>query len=101
MDDEKVKVIFRMFHGEVLALFPEIPSSAVTYIDCLCYAHIGQHSGAHILAVIENSKPATETEYAALKRELESIGYDLDIRQRYTFKMYMNRKRNWLRMETK
>lgn len=44
----------------------------------VCYAHFGQHSSCHI-AYAKESRPATEEEYSDLKKELESIGYELEI----------------------
>jgi len=42
------------------------------------YSHIGQH-GAVDPRYAEESRPATPEEYADLKSELESIGYNLDV----------------------
>lgn len=42
------------------------------------YAHLGQHSGCHIDYANE-CKEATSIEYADLKKELESIGYNINI----------------------
>lgn len=42
------------------------------------YSHIGQH-GAVDPKYAEESRPATPEEYADLKSELESIGYNLDV----------------------
>jgi hypothetical protein len=42
------------------------------------YSHIGQHSSAHP-RYAEESRPATPEEYAPLKAELESLGYNLEV----------------------
>src|ERR1035437_2833216 len=42
------------------------------------YSHVGQHSAAHPKYAAE-SRPATPEEYADLKAELESIGYNLEV----------------------
>ena len=42
------------------------------------YSHIGQHSSAHP-AYAKESRPATPEEYAPLKAELESLGYNLEV----------------------
>ena len=42
------------------------------------YSHIGQHSGCH-LDYAKESRDATPEEYNALKLELESLGYNLEI----------------------
>lgn len=77
----KTKVVFRYWEKSVIALFPEIPNDAWgTY--CESYQHIGQHGGADYYGIIERSRPATPEEYACLKDELESIGYDLQVIRR-------------------
>lgn len=79
---EKVKVIFRKFkdNGEVIAFFPWIRTGN-TGVFCLSYMHNGQHGDASY----PHSKtvPCSPDEYAALKAELESIGYVLDVKSRY------------------
>ena len=77
---EKTPVVFRKWSdGEIIALFPTIPD---TPQFCSSYMHVGQHSGAHYSGVIQSTEPATPQEYADLLAELESIGYNLDIRSR-------------------
>lgn len=44
----------------------------------MSYSHIGQH-GPCSPAYEAESRPATEEEYLPLKKELESIGYNLKI----------------------
>ena len=76
---DKTKVIFRIFRdGEVIALFPEIEENA----GCiLSYMHIGQH-GAASRDIVTDTKLATVEQYAPLYKELQSIGYHLQIRKR-------------------
>lgn len=90
----KTKVIFRKWKesGDIIAFFPEEPGNwnATT---CNSYEHYGQHGSAS-LDIVNDRKftvPATPDEYADLKAELERIGYDLDIRQRYTYAMQQAR----------
>jgi len=80
----KTKVIFRTFprEGDTVALFPELPATHQGH-DCLSYAHLGQH-GAASPALTRDTRRATPEEIAPLRRELETIGYDLDIRERMT-----------------
>jgi hypothetical protein len=73
---EKVKVVFRKWKGEIIALFPEIKSN--NYL-VLSYMHVGQHSDADYHGIIRESKPAKEDEYKDLFNELTSIGYDLKV----------------------
>lgn len=87
------KVIFRMFKGEVLALFPEVAGTVDKPHHCLSYARIGQHSAADPYGVIDESSPATPEEYASLKRELERIGYQLEVVQRTPRGAYSTRRK--------
>jgi len=85
-DTHKTKVIFRTSRDrsrEVLAIFPELPSDVQGY-HCTFYAHIGQHGGGDRHGLIYSSRPALPSEAEALRKELESIGYQLDICQRVT-----------------
>ena len=65
---EKTKVIFRKFKNtqDIIALFPEEPSSCVRDDQCMSYMHVGQHSGADAdLAFLSDiTFPATPAEYA-------------------------------------
>jgi hypothetical protein len=45
----------------------------------MSYEHVGQHSGAQYAGVIGMTSPASPQAYAALKRELEQIGYKLEV----------------------
>lgn len=86
-------VIFRKDRDgarDCFALFPEIPSDLYGQF-CTAYQHIGQHCAADYFGCIANSRPAKPGEYAELQRELQSRGYDLNIRRRAS--PAMNRKR--------
>lgn len=78
--------IFRKFKdgGDIIALFPaeEWDNEG----NCSSYMHIGQHGAAHYQGMIEATTAATPAEYASLKTELESIGYNLKIQKKYTRK---------------
>lgn len=80
----KTKVLFRMFKGEVLALFPADAGNVGEPWNCSSYAHVGQHSGANCLGVIQDSRPAKPAEYRELAAELRRIGYQLQIVKRCT-----------------
>lgn len=90
--NEKTRVIFRKFSdGEIIALFPELPGTNNYQWDCDSYMHTGQHGSASVeLPYI--TLPATPQEYSDLKRELESLGYDLRIAYRFTRADYEKRK---------
>lgn len=84
-DTYKTKVIFRKFktnNGEVIALFPELPGTN-DICTCLSYMHTGQHSAASVDLSSVTVK-ATEAEYMPLKKELETIGYNLEVINRFS-----------------
>jgi len=73
-------VVFRTYkEGDVIALFPGITEGVGL---CLSYMHIGQHSAASYGMVLQETRLATEEEYAPLQQELEAIGYNLKIQRR-------------------
>ena len=81
-DTHKTKVQFLIDEKqsqwpEVFAYFPEENYDYDGQLK-MSYAHIGQHSACHPDYAAE-SRPATVQEYADLKKELESIGYNLEI----------------------
>lgn len=69
------------FHGDITAVFPQLKYNKLLYGNSMFtgYAHIGQHTAVSIEWVNKDSVPANESEYLALKQELESIGYNLKI----------------------
>lgn len=86
-DTHITEVIFRMFNGEVLALFPyEI--GTLEFDSVGSYMHIGQHSSADYSHCISDSRPATEEEYKDLNKELENIGYNLKQVKRRNYDRY-------------
>lgn len=87
----KTKVIFRKWkNGDIIALFPEEPGNHDAS-TCNSYEHSGQHGSAEPRYVIQATTPAKPAEYANLQRELERIGYDLDVKKLYTNSMYVAR----------
>lgn len=79
---EKTDVIFIFWEtfpsNPVDALFPSIAGD-MNPDTCLCYSHIGQHSVANLDYMLSINRLASESEYSDLKRELEQIGYQLNI----------------------
>lgn len=80
-DEDITRVLFRAeiggaHAGDVTAVFPDLPCPRNTLT---CYAHIGQHSACSRAWIRESTRPATPQEYAPLKRELESLGYELRV----------------------
>lgn len=76
----RTRVKFLINGDDLFAYFPEEPftqdGEKHTYFTS--YGRIGQHSACTPEYAAE-SYPATPQEYAALKEELESIGYELEI----------------------
>lgn len=66
--------------GEVFAYFPEMIHSFNWYSpdNMTCYSHIGQHSACHP-DYAKECKEATPEQYNDLKRELEGLGYELEV----------------------
>ena len=86
------KVIFRKTRtGEIIALFPELPGTSQWYADYLSYQSNGQHAPARI-DIHQHTKYATRLEAEPLVRELTSLGYRLDIVQRFTAQHLSARK---------
>jgi hypothetical protein len=82
---ELTAVQFRLFKGEVIAVFPyQIENST----NVMSYAHNGQHSGCN-WDINNFSKAATESQYLPLKNELEQIGYNLKVIKKRSHKTYL------------
>jgi len=71
----KVLFLYERDSKDVFAFFPNEMFDAV---HSTSYSHIGQHSACHIDYVNE-CKRAKAKDYLALKLELETIGYKLEI----------------------
>lgn len=84
VDTDITKVIFRAekrgkFKGDVTAVFPDM---AGMRDHVVCYAHIGQHAEC-CREWYNDTRPATPKEYSDLKKELETIGYNLKVIKRW------------------
>jgi hypothetical protein len=94
--EQKTKVVFRRWPrsqgGQVLALFPEEPSDFQAFY-CMSYERVGQHGAADYVRCLAVTKPATPNEYDSLKKELESLGYVLDVRKRASSEAFQIRRR--------
>jgi len=81
-DTEKSLVVFREFKdGQVLAIFPELEHNWNEGL-CVSYMHVGQHGGASYSHCISITRPAHD--YSKLQKELENLGYNLDVKKKYT-----------------
>lgn len=85
---QPTKVIFRIFPKSedraVIALFPAVASTVGRPDLCQSYMHQGQHGAADLRGLTRKLRLATPGEYAELKRELERVGYTLEIVKRTT-----------------
>jgi hypothetical protein len=86
-------VIFRKWKdtGDILALFPYDLGTDSPY-TCSSYEHVGQHGAADPRGCIQQTKPAKPEEYAALKAELESLGYKLKPMSRLQYDALLSRE---------
>ena len=85
------KIAFRMWDNEVVAVMPCDP--ATNAHDCTCYVHNGQHGACDPHLAVSASRPATEPEYRDLKRELEMIGYVVEVIHRINRSAYLEARR--------
>jgi hypothetical protein len=85
-------VLFRRFpDGDVIALFPYLPAECLNAWPCQSYMPIGQH-GAADPRIVHDTRPARPYEYAALKAELERIGYRLSVQSHLPGDAHARRK---------
>lgn len=79
-DTSITEVVFRKWPSSqsIIALFPYEFEDQYE-LNCSSYEHHGQHGGADYSGCISRTAPASPAEYADLKAELESLGYNLKI----------------------
>ena len=101
MNDERTLVIFRRWRdsGDIIALFPEIPSDAHGWF-CEAFEHVGQHGGADYHGVIAATRPVALDEAAPLATELTRIGYRLQPIQRASRRVHDLRRETARRLAT-
>ena len=88
-DNFKTDVTFRQYlDGQIIALFPH--EVCDHHGNITSYMHLGQHSGADYGGVLMCTKPVKDIkEYNDLYRELESLGYDLNVIKRRNYSKYL------------
>lgn len=80
MTIETIDVAFAVEpEGSIVAIMPEAPGSVGRPNECICYAHIGQHSSGDIGYFTDNCRQATPAEHAELLAELVCRGYDVNV----------------------
>jgi len=83
----KTDVMFRKEKDNtILAVFPY--DIADQEGNIMGYAHLGQHTAVCWDFVLFDTKPANE--FDDLKKELESIGYNLNIVKRRNYRRFIN-----------
>src|SRR4051812_38686873 len=92
-DSTSVLVVFRRWreHGDIIALFPEIPSDINGWY-CDAYEHVGQHGGADYHGVVQATKPVALEDAADLIQELQRIGYILRPIKRASYRHHEARR---------
>ena len=98
-DTEITVVLFRKFKGEIIALFPYELGGQIL-VTCSSYTHVDQHGAGNPYHIVTSSKPTTEAEYAPLKAELESIGYNLKVIKKQPSDGYQVRKEKFKKLFT-
>jgi hypothetical protein len=82
----KTIVVFRQWKrapNKIIALFPEVPDD-INGFYCVSYERGIKHSAADYDGVVSRTVPAPPAQVTALMRELKALGYDLEIRTRYS-----------------
>lgn len=82
--------IFKKDEGGVFAAFPTLAGD-MDPATMTSYAHVGQHSSAH-MNFVRSAKAAKPAEYASLLSELKQIGYNPKVITRMTRGHFNSRK---------
>jgi hypothetical protein len=91
-DTHTTDIVFRVdtskdFKGTVFALFPHEVCDHKGNVTT--YQHIGQHSGGDYKACIGFSRLATLEESESLKREMESLGYNINVVKKQNYDKFL------------
>jgi hypothetical protein len=73
--EDDVIFYYNKKHNDIFAYFPNIKGTETMNMS---YSHIGQHSVC-CKEYVDGSRFATKEEYSSLKKELENIGYLLNV----------------------
>jgi hypothetical protein len=78
-------VVFRKFcDGDIIALLPDETNDKTHMVNS--YMRIGQHGEADYTGIIRKTVPAKPSEYAALKKEMEKLGYVFKVCKKYAIR---------------
>ena len=87
MENEPLEVIFRIWEGDEIALFPYFIFNANGNI--MSYQFTGEHGEADYDRIMNHSRPISEPQSCDLYKELVSIGYNIKIAQRRRYSRYL------------
>ena len=91
-DTNITEVIFRVdttkdWKGTIFAILPHEVCDNKGNVTT--YQHIGQHSGGCYQTMVKQSRLATESEYANLKKEMESLGYNFKVIKKRNYDKFL------------
>jgi hypothetical protein len=91
-DTHITEVMFRYdttkgFKGTIFAVLPHQVDTLQG--DVTTYQHVGQHSTGDYNVCLQQSRPATEAEFADLKKEMENLGYNLKVVKKRNYDKYL------------
>lgn len=88
--DTKITDVMFRYDTTDKTIFAVLPHQVDTLNgDVVTYQHVGQHSTGDYNVCLQQSRPATETEYADLKAEMDSLGYNLKVVKRRNYDKYL------------
>lgn len=79
--ETKDRIIFKLEPEQNQTVIAFIIDAPVNFGNIGSYQHIGQHSEASI-DYFHKCKPAAPAQYEGVKKEMESLGYNISIRHR-------------------
>lgn len=85
--------------SDVFAVFPGIAATEGNPNHVLCYERVGQHGPASLYYCAECDEVLASADYADIRAELESIGYELYVvrASRIGHSSYADKRRSQLR----
>jgi len=91
-DTAVTEMLFRVdktkgFEGTIFALMPYDIADRSGNITT--YQHVGQHSAGDYHICLAQSKRATPSQYADLKKDLESAGYKIKVISHRSYSKYL------------
>jgi hypothetical protein len=90
-DTHITEVMFRYdnYNGFYDRVFAVMPYEVERNGNVTTYQHVGQHSTGDYNVCLQQSRPATEAEFADLKKEMENLGYNLKVVKKRNYDKYL------------